>query len=202
MDFFTGKSVFLARKLIFLTRKQLVHVHNLSACSNFFAEFFQPQNRHSPFSIWGCAKHRFHMGIPVWKRGLNFLIPVWKQGFDISIWGCVNPRFHMGIPVWKCFWQPKFLAMRWCLVRDSMAGQNYSPRFHTGSPHMETCRSTKKFPCGDSPLPKRVCDHMGINIYMFNFRQLFGRSEMEHSSKYGKQSVLNLFHMWEFVLFT
>jgi hypothetical protein len=50
-------------------------------------------------------------------------------------------------------------------VRDSMAGQNYSPCFHTGSPHMETRRPTKKFPFGDSPIPNRVCAHLEINMY-------------------------------------
>jgi hypothetical protein len=88
LDFLTGKSVFLARKLIFLTRKQLFHVHNLSAHSNFFAEFFQPQNRDSPFSIRGCAKPRFHMGIPVWKQGLIFFNPRMETGI---------PHFHMGM---------------------------------------------------------------------------------------------------------
>ncbi len=57
------------------------------------------------------------------------------------------------------------MAMQWCLVRDSMAVQNYSPGFHTGSPHTETCRQTKKFPFGDSPFPNRVCAHFRINIY-------------------------------------
>jgi hypothetical protein len=55
-------------------------------------------------------------------------------------------------------------------VRDSMAGKNYSPRFHTGSPHMETRRPTKKFPFWDSLLPNRVCDHMGINMDMTDAR--------------------------------
>jgi hypothetical protein len=83
----------------------------------------------------------FSYGDPRVETGTHFfLILVWKRGFPISIWGCVNPRFHMGIPVWKCFWRPKFLAMRWRLVRDSMADQNYSPRFHTGNSHMEMCR--------------------------------------------------------------
>ncbi len=65
-----------------------------------------------------------------------FWFPTWKWAFPISI----------------------------CLVRDSMAGQNYSPRFHTESPHMETGRQTKKFPFGDSPFQNRVCSHLGINI--------------------------------------
>jgi hypothetical protein len=58
----------------------------------------------------------------------------------------------------------KILA-RQKFVRDSMAGQNYSRRFHMGSPHIKTRRPTKKIPFGDSPLPKRVCAHTGINIY-------------------------------------
>jgi hypothetical protein len=31
---------------------------------------------------------------------------------------------------------------------------------------MEMHRPTKKFPFGDSPLPNRVCAHLGINIYV------------------------------------
>ncbi len=56
-----------------------------------------------------------------------------------------------------------FLVMRWRLVRDPMAGHNYSPCFHMGSPLMETGRQTKKFPFGDSPFQNRVCSHLGIN---------------------------------------
>ncbi len=58
---------------------------------------------------------------------------------------------------------PNFLADK-LFVHDSMAGRNYSPHFHTGSLHMETCRPTKKFPFGDSPFPNRVCAYLGINI--------------------------------------
>jgi hypothetical protein len=58
---------------------------------------------------------------------------------------------------------PIFLADK-LFVHDSMAGQNYSPHFHTGSLHMETCRLTKKFPFGESPFPNRVCAYLGINI--------------------------------------
>jgi hypothetical protein len=60
------------------------------------------------------------------------------------------PHFHMGM-YQSSFWRPKNLVMQWHLVHESMAGQNYSPHFHMGSPHMEMGRQTKKFPFGDSP---------------------------------------------------
>jgi hypothetical protein len=107
LDFLTGKSVFLARKSIFFTRKQLFHIDNLSTHSNFFAKFFQPQNRDSPFSIRGCAKPHFCMGIPVWKRGLVFLNPRMETGI---------PHLHIGM----CrspfpYWDPR---MEMFLVAD------------------------------------------------------------------------------------
>jgi hypothetical protein len=64
LDFLTGKSVFLARKSIFLTRKQLFHAHNLTTCSNFFAKFFQPQNRDSPFPFEDVPSPVFIWGSP------------------------------------------------------------------------------------------------------------------------------------------
>jgi hypothetical protein len=150
--------VLLARKLIFLTKKQLFHLQNLSTRSNFFAEFFQPQNRDSPFPFKDVPSPVFVWGLPFGNGDLFFLSP---YGNRDSPFTC----FHMGIPVWKCFWRPKFLAMQWRLVRDLMASQNYSPHFHTGSPHMETRRQTKKFSFGDYLFTNRVCAHLGINIY-------------------------------------
>ncbi len=141
------------------------------------------------------------------------MIPHMEMGVPHFIWGCANPHFHMGIPIWKwgaisfdCpygngdspfpygdvsipgqnFWRPKFLVMRWRLVRDPMAGQNYSPCFHTKSPHMETGRQTKKFPFGDSPFQNRVCSHLGLNIYTSNFciGEAFGfEVSSEHRSR-------------------
>ncbi len=170
MAFLTGISVFLSRKLIFLMRKQFFHIHNLSAHSYFFAEFLQPRNRDSPFSIWGCAKLCFHMGIPVWKRGLLFFNPCMEMGIPHFHMGMCQSLFPYGDPHMEIFLAANFLALQLRLVRDSMAGQNYSPRFHMGNPHMETCRPTKKFPFGDSPLPNRVCAHMGINICTWGAR--------------------------------
>jgi hypothetical protein len=34
-----------------------------------------------------------------------------------------------------------------------------------GSPRAGTGKETKKFPYGQSPFLKRVCDHMGSNMY-------------------------------------
>jgi hypothetical protein len=95
----------------------------------------------------------------------------------IANFGCKD-SIGWGANSWKLRWQKYFLAVkifgglqnfakilgRQKIVRDSMAGQNYSPRFHTGSPHMETRMLTKKDPFGDSPLPKRGCAHTAINI--------------------------------------
>ncbi len=157
--------MFLARKSNFLTRERFstctTSVHAQITLPNF-------SNRKTGIPLFHSrmCQATFSYGDPRMEAETHFFkIPVWKQGFPISIWGCVNPRFHMGIPVWKRFWRPKFLAMQWRLVRDSMAGQNYSPHFHTRSPHVETHRQ-KKFPFGDSPFPNRVCVHLWINIYV------------------------------------
>jgi hypothetical protein len=64
LDFLTGKSVFLARKLNFSTRKQLFHIHNLSTRSNFFAKFFHPRNRESPFPFEDVPSPIFMWGSP------------------------------------------------------------------------------------------------------------------------------------------
>jgi hypothetical protein len=62
IGFFYRKIIVFGKKIDFLTRKQLFHVHNLSTRSNFFAKFFQSQNRDFPFPfedvpspvlIWG-----------------------------------------------------------------------------------------------------------------------------------------------------
>jgi hypothetical protein len=158
--------MFLARKLDFSSRKQLFHIHNLNTRSNFFTNFFPTTKQGFLFSIRGCAKPHFHMGIPVWKRGLVFFNPRMETGIPHFYMGMCQSPFPYGDPRMETFLQQKFFAMHWRLVRDSMAGQNYSPHFHSGSPHMETCRQTKKFPFGDSPFPNRVCAHLGIIIYI------------------------------------
>ncbi len=176
IDFFDKKIGFFYRtvsvfgkKIDFFDKKTAVPRTQPQCMLKFLCRIFPTAIQAFHFLHLTMCQAPFSYGDPCMKMGTRFfLIPVWKRGFPISIWRCVNPRFHMGIPVWKCFHQPKFLAMQWRLVCDSMAGQNYSPRFHTGSPHMETCRPTKKFPFGDSPWPKRVCDHTGINIYTIN----------------------------------
>jgi hypothetical protein len=109
LDFLTGKSVFLVRKSNFSTRKQLFHVHNLSARSNVFAKFFQPQNRDSPFSIQGCAKPRFHMGIPVWKQGLVYFKSLYGNGVSPFSYGDVSiPVSIWGSPYWNVFGSQNF----------------------------------------------------------------------------------------------
>jgi hypothetical protein len=59
---------------------------------------------------------------------------------------------------------PKFLVVH-RRTRDSGEGKNTNPRNHTGSPRARTGKETKKFPYGQSPFLKRVCDHMGSNTY-------------------------------------
>jgi hypothetical protein len=144
-----------------------------------------------PVLIWK-QRHvdpRVHMGIPIWKRGaLSFDSPYGNEdtpflygdvSVPVSICGSPYgngepfrliphmetgiPHFHMGM-CHSPSWRPTFLVMRWRLVHDPMAGQKYSPRFHTGSSLMEMGRQTKKFPFGDSPFQNRVFSHMGINI--------------------------------------
>ncbi len=115
----------------------------------------------SPVFIWGS---------PYGNRDLFILNPCMETGFPHFHMGMCRSPFPYGDPHIEMFLAAKILAMRWCLVRDSMASQNYSPCFHTESPHMETRRPTKKFPFGDSPLPNRVCDHMGINMYVWQYR--------------------------------
>ncbi len=39
--------------------------------------------------------------------------------------------------------------------------------FPYGDPHSEMGRQRKKIPFGESPFPKRVCNHLGINIYAY-----------------------------------
>ncbi len=93
---------------------------------------------------------------------------------------------------WKLRW-PKFLADaknlggrqnfakilgRQNFVRDSMAGQNYSPRFHTGSPHMETRKPTKK------------C-HLGTPHYQTEFVTIWGLT-----STLTRSSEIKWFHIW------
>ncbi len=53
---------------------------------------------------------------------------------------------------------------RW-RTRDSGEGKSTNPCNHTGSPCAGTGKETKNFPYGQSPFLKRVCDHMGSNIY-------------------------------------
>ncbi len=136
----------------------------------FLHRFFPTAKQGFPFSNQLCAKPRFHVGIPVWKRGLVFSNPRMEMGIPHFHMGMCQSPFPYGDPRMETFWRPKFLAIRWRLVHDSMAGQNYSPRFYTGSPHMETSRQTKKFPFGDSPFPNRVCAHLGINRYTKEWR--------------------------------
>jgi hypothetical protein len=82
-------------------------------------------------------------------------------------------------------------------VRDSMAGQNYSPRLHMGSPHMETCRPTKEFPFGDSLLPNRVCAHLGINIYEFIHTKSYKKINLHinYISPYGHGQIPKFWHL-------
>ncbi len=132
-------------------RKQLFHVHNLSACSNVFAKFFQPQNRCSPYSIQGCAKPRFDMGIPVWKRGPVFFkspygnrdypFPYGDVSIPVSIWGSPYGNVFGGQNFWWC-------NGAWCVTQ--WPTKTTVPVSIRGVPN--------------SPLPNRVCDHMGINI--------------------------------------
>jgi hypothetical protein len=55
--------------------------------------------------------------------------------------------------------------MRRC-THDSGEGKNTNLRNHTGSPRAGMGKETKKFPYGQSPFLKRVCDHMGSNRYV------------------------------------
>jgi hypothetical protein len=101
--------VFLARKSNFSTRKQLFHVHNLSSRSNVLAKFFQPRNRDSPFSIQGCAKPHFHMGIPVWKQGLVYFKSLYGNGDSPFSYGDVPiPVFISGSPYGNVFGSQNF----------------------------------------------------------------------------------------------
>jgi hypothetical protein len=123
------------------------------------------EDTEAPMQCW-CWFANFYNVIAGW--GAHKIANFWSK--DSIGWGACS---------WKLRW-PKYLAaikifggrqnfdkILGCqnFVRDSMAGQNYSPPFLTGSPHIETRRPTKKFPFGDSPLPNRVCAHTGINRY-------------------------------------
>ncbi len=158
-DFLTEKSVFLVWKLIFSMRKQLFQVHT-SVHGRISLPNISNRETRIPLFHSKICQAPFSYGDPPYGNGdWFFLIPIWKRGFPISIWGCVNPRFHT--ICMEMFTVAEVLAMQWRLVRDSMAGQN--SHFHTGSPHMQTLRQTKKFLFGESPFPNRVCARLGIN---------------------------------------
>ncbi len=100
--FFNRKINVFGKKIDFFDEKTAIPCTQPQYMLKFLHRIFPTANQGFPFSIRGCAKPPFHMGIPVWKQGSCFLkILIWKRGFPISIWGCVNPRFHMGIPVRK-----------------------------------------------------------------------------------------------------
>jgi hypothetical protein len=103
LDFLTGKSVFLARKSIFSTRKQFFYIHNLSTCSNFFAKFFQLQNRDSPFPFKDVPSPISIWGSPVWKRGLVFLHPRIETGIPYLHMGMCQSPFQYGDPQMETF---------------------------------------------------------------------------------------------------
>jgi hypothetical protein len=138
IDFFDKKIGFFYRKISFwrenrfFLRENSFSTYTTSVHAQISLPNFSNRKTGIPLSPFEDVPSTvFIWGSPYGNGTHFFLIPVWKRGFPISIWGCVNPCFHiMGIPVWKCFWWPKFLGMQWRLVRHSMDGQNYSPRFH------------------------------------------------------------------------
>jgi hypothetical protein len=102
--------MFVARKSNFSTRRQLFHVHNLSTCSIFFAEFFQPQNRDSPFpfkdvpspvSIWGSP----------YRNGDSFILnPRMETGIPHFHMGMCQSLFPYGDPRMETFLAAKFFG--------------------------------------------------------------------------------------------
>jgi hypothetical protein len=54
----------------------------------FLHQIFLTVKQGFPFAIQGYAQQRFHMGIPVWKRGLVFFNSRMETGI---------PHFHMGM---------------------------------------------------------------------------------------------------------
>jgi hypothetical protein len=111
-DFLTEKSVFLVRKSIFLTRKQLFHVHNLSTRSNFFAKFFQPQNKDSPFPFEDVPSPVFIWGSPYENGDSFFKNPNGDSHFHMGM--CQSPFPYYGDPRME-----KFLVAQ--IFGDAMA---------------------------------------------------------------------------------
>jgi hypothetical protein len=104
LDFLTAKSVFLAVKSIFLMKKQLFHIHNLSTRSNFFAKFFQPQNRDSPFPFEYVPSSVFIWGSPYGNGDLFFFNPRMETGIPHLHMGmCQSPFPYYGDPCMKTF---------------------------------------------------------------------------------------------------
>jgi hypothetical protein len=94
IDFFGKKIEFLNRKISvfgkkieFFDKKTAFTRTEPHYTLKFLCQIFPTAKQGFSFSIQGCAKPRFNMGIPVWKRGLVFLIALWKRGLTISIWG-------------------------------------------------------------------------------------------------------------------
>jgi hypothetical protein len=50
-------------------------------------------------------------------------------------------------------------------LHDSEVGQSPNPHLQTGNPQTEMGMQRKKFPLEESPIQKRLSNHLGINTY-------------------------------------
>ena len=117
IDFFGKKIEFLNRKIsVFGKKIKFFDDETAFPCTQpqymlkFLCQTFSIAKQGFPFSIQGCAKPHFHMGIPGMETGTCFFNRLMETGINHFHMGMSQSPFPYGDPCMETFLAPKIFG--------------------------------------------------------------------------------------------